>query len=106
MQRVGAESELTLMNLATGYGNGGRLIGAEIDEPAGSDQKALDSLQDWIGLLPRLQAQAFRYIYLDGKTQEEAAALVGCSKWKLNRMHTEGLRSLQQTCRFDTAYAR
>ncbi|MGA2704245.1 MAG: sigma-70 family RNA polymerase sigma factor [Isosphaeraceae bacterium] len=105
VQRGGGEAELVLMKLATGYETGGRLIGVEPDEPVGSELEALETLQNWIGQLPRLQAQAFRHIYLDGKTQKEAAALVGCSKSYLNRMHSEGLRSLQQTCRFQTARA-
>jgi len=104
-QRTGAESELVLMKLAKGYETGGRLIGAEPDEPLCSDQEARETLQDWLGQLPRQQAQAFRYIYLDGKTRGEAAALVGCSTSSLSRMHSEGLRSLRQSYRFQTAYA-
>ncbi len=102
----GSKSELVVMQLAMGFETGGRLIGVEPDEPVGSELETLETLQDWIGQLPRLQAQAFRYIYLDGKTQQEAAALVGCSKSNLNRIHSEGLRSLRQTYRFETAYAR
>jgi len=104
IQRTGVESELVLMRLAKGYEIGGRLIGVEPDEPVGSDQESLEALQDWIGRLPRLQAQAFRHIYLDGKTQKETAALVGCTKGWLNHIHSEGLRMLEETCRFQTTH--
>jgi RNA polymerase sigma factor (sigma-70 family) len=105
-RRTGAESALVLMRLAKGYEIGGRLIGAEPDEPVGCDEEALETFQGWIGQLPQLQAQAFRHIYLEGKTREEVASLVGCSKSKLNRIHGEGLKSLEQTYRLQTAYAR
>jgi RNA polymerase sigma factor (sigma-70 family) len=101
----GSESGRVVMQLAMGFETGGRLIGVEPDEPVGSELEALDTFENWIGQLPRLQAQAFRHIYLDGKTQKEAAALVGCSKWWLNRVHSEGLRKLQETCRFQTTHA-
>ncbi len=101
----GSDSELIVMQLEMGFESGIRVIGIEPDEPVGSELEALETLQSWIGQLPRLQAQAFRHIYLDGKTQKEAAALVGCSHSNLNRMHSAGLRSLQQTHRFETAYA-
>ena len=79
------------MRLAEGCETGGRLIGVEPNKPVGSELEALDNFENWIGQLPRLQAKAFRHIYLDGKTQKETADLVGCSKWCLNRMHSQGL---------------
>jgi RNA polymerase sigma factor (sigma-70 family) len=101
----GSKSELVVMHLAMGFETGGRMFGIDSDERVGSELEALDSFENWIGRLPRLQAQAFRHIYLDGKTQKETAALVGCTKGWLNRIHSEGLRSLQETCRFQTTHA-
>ena len=101
----GSESELVAIRLAKGFQTGGRLIGVEPDEPVGSELEALETFENWIGQLSRLQARAFRHIYLDGKTQAETAALLGCSKWSLNRMHSQGLSLLQQTYRFPTAHA-
>src|SRR5271165_4661000 len=105
VRRCGAEAELVATRLAKGFQTGGRLIGVEPDEPVGSELEALETFENWIGQLSRLQARAFRHIYLDGKTQAETAALLGCSKWSLNRMHSQGLSLLQQTCRFPTAHA-
>ena len=101
----GSKSELVVMRLGEGFQAGGRLIGVEPDEPVGSELETLDTVENWIGQLPRLQARAFRHIYLDGKTQAETAALVGCSKCTLNRMHSRGLSSLQEVYRFQTAHA-
>ena len=83
----------------------GRIVGTTDPKPVGSDLESLDTFENWLRQLPRLQAQAFRHIYIDGKTQAEAAALVGCSKWALHRMHTEGIKSLQQIFEYDRAKA-
>ena len=65
----GSESELVAVRLAKGFQTGGRLIGVEPDEPVGSELEALETFENWIGQLPRLQARrSFRHIYLDGET--------------------------------------
>jgi len=106
VQRGGDEAEMVLTKLANRYRTSSRMIiGVKPNETVGAELEALDTFENWIGQLSRLQAQAFRHIYLDGKTQKETAALVGCSKWWLNRIHSEGLRSLQETCQLQTTYA-
>lgn len=100
----GRESELVVMRLAEDFQTGSQLIGAEPDEPVGSELETLDTVENWIRQLPRLHARAFRHIYLDGKTQEETAALIGCSKSSLSRIHSQALSWLQQTYRFQTAH--
>jgi RNA polymerase sigma factor (sigma-70 family) len=98
----GGDSQQIIMKLAEGFQTGGRLIGIKHDRPVGSELESLESIENWIGKFPRMQAQAFRHIYLDGKSQKETAALVGCSIWKLHRMHSAGLSSLRQTCKRET----
>jgi len=106
VQRGGGEVETVLTNLSKRYRtNSQMVIGVKPDDPVGSKLESLDTFENWIGQLSRLQAEAFRHIYLDGKTQKETAALVGCSKWWLNRIHSEGLRSLQETCQLQTTHA-
>jgi RNA polymerase sigma factor (sigma-70 family) len=100
----GSKSDLVVMRLGKEFQTGGRLIGAEPDEPVGSDLETLDTVENWIRQLPRPHALAFRHIYLDGKSQEETAALVGCSKSSLSRMHSQAISWLQQTYNFQTAY--
>ena len=43
----------------------------------------------------------FRHIYLEGKTQEEAAALIGCSPPTLSRIHKDAIASIQFSRRLD-----
>jgi RNA polymerase sigma factor (sigma-70 family) len=69
----------------------GRVIGAEPDEPIGTEMENLDTIENWIRQLPRTHSLAFRHIYLDGKTKEETARLVGCSKAYLTRLHQEAI---------------
>ena len=93
----GNASAVVVVRLGAGSEEHGRLIGVSPDQPVGSELESLETLENWLGQLPRLHAQVFRHIYLDGKTQRETAALVGCSVWKLNRVHSEGLSCLQET---------
>ncbi len=82
-----------------------RVLGSTPEPPLGRELDALDTIENWIGQLPGLQAQAFRHIYLDGKSQAEAAELVGWSKWTMCRMHSQGLNALQRICQKDCANA-
>jgi DNA-directed RNA polymerase specialized sigma24 family protein len=79
----------------------GRIIGAEPDEPVGASLELQETVEGWIRGLPRTHSQAFRHIYLDGKTQEEAASLVGCSKSYMSRLHREAISWLHQTYGLD-----
>jgi RNA polymerase sigma factor for flagellar operon FliA len=82
--------------LIAGSESRGRVIGAEPDQPVGTDLEVQDTVENWIRRLPHMHALAFRHIYLDGKSHNEAAHLVGCSKWKLCRMHSQAITWLQQ----------
>jgi RNA polymerase sigma factor (sigma-70 family) len=74
----------------------GHLIGAEADEPVGTELENLDTIENWIRQLPRPHALAFRHIYLDGKSKEETARLVGCSKAYLTRLHQQAITWLHE----------
>jgi RNA polymerase sigma factor (sigma-70 family) len=102
---IGGQKGQTVMRRIEEGQTGGRLIGVNPDHPIGADLEALETFENWIGHLTRPQAQAFRHIYLDGKTQKEAAALVGCSIWILNRMHSAGLDCLQKALEFEKAHS-
>lgn len=69
--------------------NRGTFIGQHADEPVGASLEARDDVDNWLRKLPARHAAAFRHIYLDGKTQEETADLVGCSKAGMCRLHRE-----------------
>ncbi|WP_165064980.1 sigma-70 family RNA polymerase sigma factor [Paludisphaera rhizosphaerae] len=69
--------------------NRGTFIGQHAEEPVGASLEARDDVDHWLRKLPPRHAEAFRHIYLDGKTQEETADLVGCSKAGMCRLHRE-----------------
>jgi RNA polymerase sigma factor (sigma-70 family) len=69
----------------------GRVVGVQAEEPVGTKLETADAIENWLQKLPARHSTAFRHLYLDGKTLEEAAALVGCSKASMSRLHRETL---------------
>ncbi|APW62375.1 sigma-70 family RNA polymerase sigma factor [Paludisphaera borealis] len=80
----------------------GRVVGVQAEEPVGTDLEAADAIETWLKKLPARHATAFRHLYLDGKTVEEAAALAGCSKGAMSRLHRETLTWFHQAGRRST----
>jgi len=74
----------------------GRVIGVEPDRPIGNEIESTDAVEEWLHRLPQAHAVACRHIYIGGKSQDEAAALVGCSKSYLSRLHREAISWLIQ----------
>jgi RNA polymerase sigma factor (sigma-70 family) len=79
----------------------GRVLGVEADRPVGARIESTDAVEDWLRRLPKAHAAACRLIYLDGKSQDEVAALVGVSKSYLSRLHQEALSWLIQDLRVE-----
>jgi RNA polymerase sigma factor (sigma-70 family) len=77
-----------------GPGDGAAQLAYEAE--IGSELQSLETIERWIERLPRPHALAIRHIYLDGKSQCEAAELVGCSKPTMSRLHSQGLHLLQK----------
>ncbi len=77
----------------------GQVIGIKPDQPVGTDIEAVDAVEDWLSRLPKTHAAACRLIYVEGKSQDEAAALVGCSKSYLSRLHREAITWLVHEAR-------
>ncbi len=69
----------------------GRVIGIEPAQPVGSEIESNEAVENWLKRLPRAHAAACRMIYLQGKSQDETAAIVGCSKSYLSRLHREAI---------------
>jgi RNA polymerase sigma factor (sigma-70 family) len=55
-----------------------------------------ETLESYFRRLPRAQASACRLIYIDGMSQDEAAALLGYSKAYLSRLHRDALEWLSR----------
>lgn len=69
----------------------GRVLGTEQDRPAGEEFEALEFVENCLRKLPAKHAAACRHIYLEGKSQVEAAEALGCSKSRLSYLHKEAL---------------
>ena len=70
---------------------------AEMASPSdGYDIDEIEEIEFYFRRLPKPQASACRLIYLDGKSQDEAAALLGYSKSYLSRLHRDALESLSR----------
>lgn len=77
----------------------GQVIGIVPDPPVGANIEAVEAVEDWLGRLPKAHAAACRLIYVHGKSQDEAAAHVGCSKSYLSRLHREAITWLVHEAR-------
>jgi RNA polymerase sigma factor (sigma-70 family) len=72
----------------------GRVLGSEPDRPVGAEIESIEAVERWLRRLPRAQAAACRLIYLQGMSQDEAAAFLGCSKSYMSRLHRGAIARL------------
>ena len=75
----------------------GRILGAEPDPPVGTQLEMAEEVEDWLKKLPPKHAAACRELYLNERTQMEAADAIGCSQSRLSYMHREALAMLDGT---------
>lgn len=90
-----AETRPRFVRLAPDSEARGHVVGARDETPVGAELEAADAVE---GLFKKLSARhraALRLIHIDGKTQEEAAAVVGCSTATIHRLHRETLLRFQ-----------
>jgi RNA polymerase sigma factor (sigma-70 family) len=69
----------------------GRVLGREAEAPAGYGDETREAVESVIRLLPRSHAVACRMIYIEGKSQDEAAEALGCTKGYLSRLHGDAV---------------
>ncbi len=74
----------------------GRVLGAKPEPPVGAEIESTEAVEKWLRRLPRAQAAACRLIYLHGKSHDEAATLLGCSKSYVSRLHRDAISRLIQ----------
>lgn len=67
----------------------GRVVGAADEPPVGAELEAADAVEGLLEKLSPRHRAAVRLIHIDGKTQEEAAAVVGCSAATIHRLNRE-----------------
>lgn len=74
----------------------GRVVGAQAEPPVGADVEAADAAEWWLKKLPAQHSTALRLIHVDGKTQAEAAELLGCSPATIHRINRDAPLRLQR----------
>jgi RNA polymerase sigma factor (sigma-70 family) len=72
----------------------GMVLGVEPDPPVGTWIESTEAVEFWLRRLPRAHAAACRLIYIHGKSQDQVAVEIGCSKSYLSRLHREAINSL------------
>jgi RNA polymerase sigma factor (sigma-70 family) len=72
----------------------GRVLHSEPDPPIGAELEAVEAVEAWLRKLPSKHAAACRLIYVQGKSQAEAAAALGCSQSRLCFLHREAIAML------------
>jgi RNA polymerase sigma factor (sigma-70 family) len=70
----------------------------ETELRTGPEFEQIEALESYFRRLPRDQATACRLIYIDGKSQDEVAELLGYSKAYLSRLHRHALDALRRRC--------
>ena len=69
----------------------GRVLGIRPERPVGTWIESTEAVEVWLSRLPKAHAAACRLIYIHGKSQDEVATEVGCSKSYLSRLHREAI---------------
>jgi RNA polymerase sigma factor (sigma-70 family) len=74
----------------------GRILGKEPEGPLGDASELHEAVEAVIRRLPRLEAVACRLLYVEGKSHDEAAEALGCSKGHLYRIHSGAMERLRR----------
>lgn len=77
----------------------GRFICIRPEAPPERDIERRDAVEDILRRLPRSEAIACRSIYVDGRSSEETAQVLGCSKGHLSRLHNGALERIRRVYR-------
>jgi len=77
----------------------GSFLGIEPEAPPETEVERRDSVEDLLRRLPRTEAMACRSIYVEGKSAEETARELGCSRGHLSRLHNGALERIRRVYR-------
>jgi RNA polymerase sigma factor (sigma-70 family) len=72
----------------------GPSIGMEPNPPPRAATLEAEAVDEWLLRLPKAHAAVCRFIYQGGKSEDEVATELGCSKSTLSRMHREAIIGL------------
>ena len=80
----------------------GSVLLAESDRPIGEDLDLAEQVESWLRKIPPRHAAACRALYLEQKTQGEAAELIGVSKSRVSYLHKEAIEMLNDLWKWKT----
>ena len=72
----------------------GMHVNVSFDPRIGLEIEAIDEVEHWLRRLPSHHAAACREIYLNDRTQAQAAEVLGCSQSRVAYMHREAMAML------------
>jgi RNA polymerase sigma factor (sigma-70 family) len=88
------DSRPKFRKLSLGVERRGRVLYMQEDPPVGTQFDAIEEVEVRLRPLPPLQAAVCRLIYLEGKSQDEAAKALGYSKSYFSRVHQAALSQI------------
>jgi RNA polymerase sigma factor (sigma-70 family) len=103
--RLDLENAPSISSLTCDSEEHGSVIGSGPDPPVGEELEAVDFVESWLRRLPSKHAAACREIYVNGKTQGEAAAHLGCSKSRLSYLHKEAIEIISDLWAYEERLA-
>jgi RNA polymerase sigma factor (sigma-70 family) len=77
----------------------GRVLGKDAHTPEVNEFETHEAVDSVIRLLPESHAVVCRLVYIEGKSQEEAAEVLGCSKGYFSRLHSDAIGRLSRNYR-------
>ena len=83
--------------LSRGMERHGRVLFVPENDPVGTRFDAIDEVEGKLRPLPPLHAAACRLVYLEGKSQDEAAKALGYSKSYFSRVHAAALSRINMS---------
>jgi RNA polymerase sigma factor (sigma-70 family) len=92
--RGDVENAPTVSTLTADAEERGKLLMTNLDDPVGQEVESVDFIEHWLRKLPSKHAVACREIYINGRSQGEAAEAVGCSKSRISYLHREAMEIL------------
>jgi RNA polymerase sigma factor (sigma-70 family) len=72
----------------------GRGLSVDPDQTPEAVTEEARAVDEWLQRLPKAHAAVCRFIYRGGKSEDEVAMELGCSKSMLSRMHREAITGL------------
>ncbi len=76
----------------------GEVVNTTPDPDVGTSLEQRDDVEAWLRSLPPHHAAACREIYINGRSQVEAARRLGCSQSRVSLLHCESLAMLNGSC--------